>query len=423
MLATKFYPLAGLRIDPARSARRVVRPYTGIVLSRVADGQEIPIKIPEGSRLGRPQWSHDGRKLAFTRLVEDGVELWIADCETGEAKRVLDRHVGTVLGAGFSWMPGSNSLLVHLIPQQRGPEPPTPVVPDGPHTQDTAGRAAQNRTYQDLLRNRHDGEVFAHHATTQLAVIELSSATVRTIGTPAIFRRAEPSPDGKHLLITTLEAPFSFVVPYYRFPRTLAVWGVDGSVKEQVAKLPASEEVPIQGVPTGPRSLQWQPFHPATVVWVEALDGGDPRTEVAHRDRMMRQSVSPPGEPVEVMKVAQRHVSSDFTSNKNQVFVTEYDRDRRWVTTRVHALDTPGSEQVLFDRSVNDRYGDPGDPVYTRLADGSDVVRVDDGWIYLTGNGATPKGDRPFLDRRKLADATTEHLMQSPGDSYVKFVA
>lgn len=423
VLATKFYPLAGLRIDPARSARRVVRPYTGIVIQRVEDGHEVAVELPEGVRLGRPRWSPDGSRIAFTRLVDDGVELWVADAQSGEAKRVLDRKIGTVMGSGFTWMPGSKSLLVQLIPEGRGAEPAEPTVPAGPHVQDTAGRAAQNRTYQDLLKNAHDGRVFAHHATTQLTLIELDNGTATAIGKPAIFRQATPSPDGQHILVTTLQEPFSYVVPYYRFPRTHAVWTTAGEVKRTIATLPAAEEVPIQGVPTGPRSLQWQPFHPATVVWSEALDGGDPNTEAEHRDRLMRQSLSAPGEPVEVMRIAHRHVSTDFTSNRNQVLVTEYDRDRRWVTTRLHDLATPGSAKVLFDRSVHDSYGDPGDPIHETLPDGSDVVLVEDGWIYLAGDGATPKGDRPFLDRRKLADGTTEHLMQSPADTYIEFVA
>ncbi len=423
VLATKFYPLAGLRIDPARSARRVVWPYTGIVLQRVYDGEEIPVDLPADAVIGYPRWSPDGSQIAFTRTIEAGVELWIADVETGAARRVLDRKIGTVMGSGFTWMPGSKSLLVQLIPEVRGPEPAAPAIPDGPHIQDTAGRAAQNRTYQDLLKNRHDGQLFAYHATTQLALIKLEDGTATAVGKPGIFYRAQPSPDGKHILVTTLHEPFSYVVPYYRFPRTHAVWTIDGELKRTIAKLPAAEEVPIQGVPTGPRSLQWQPFHPATVVWAEALDDGDPRNEVEYRDRLMRQSFSAPGEASEVMKVAQRHVDTSFTSNRNQVLVTEYDRDRRWITTRLHDLATPGPGQVLFDRSVHDSYGDPGEPVTEVLADGSQVVKVEDGWIYLAGDGATPKGDRPFLDRRKLSDGTTEHLMQSPADAHVQFVA
>ena len=44
----------------------------------------------------------------------------------------------------------------------------------------------------------------------------------------------------------------------------------------------------MQGVPTGPRGYGWIPTEPATLIWAEALDGGDPRTKVTPRDKLMK---------------------------------------------------------------------------------------------------------------------------------------
>lgn len=69
---------------------------------------------------------------------------------------------------------------------------------------------------------------------------------------------------------------------------------------------------------------------------------------------------------------------------------------------------SPGSEnatpRILFDRSSEDVYSDPGSPMMRRTQAGTYIIGKikkgsDEGrYIILNGNGATPEGNIPFLD-------------------------
>ena len=67
-----------------------------------------------------------------------------------------------------------------------------------------------------------------------------------------------------------------------------------------VADVPMRDTVPINGVMTGPRSVRWLPHAPATLLWVEALDKGDLRNAVPHRDRIVTLAAPFAGDPSEV---------------------------------------------------------------------------------------------------------------------------
>jgi dipeptidyl aminopeptidase/acylaminoacyl peptidase len=51
------------------------------------------------------------------------------------------------------------------------------------------------------------------------------------------------------------------------------------------------------------------------------------------------------------------------------------------------------------------------------------VILQNRDWIFLSGNGASPEGDRPFLDGFNLTTLKSERLFRSDADSYETFVA
>ncbi|HAL56428.1 MAG TPA: prolyl oligopeptidase, partial [Bacteroidetes bacterium] len=104
LLAKPILRLGGLRIDPELRSRQRTVQYTGIVVRRVDVEKTVRVLLPEGSRIGMPSWSNDGSKIAFTRDVEGGVELWVAEAATGKAKAVGSFRVNDVLGSPFQWL-------------------------------------------------------------------------------------------------------------------------------------------------------------------------------------------------------------------------------------------------------------------------------------------------------------------------------
>jgi len=425
-LARPFLKLGGIRVDPLLSGTQRVSAYTGFTLLDIATGKRTRVKLPAHSRAGGPVWSIDSKRFAFARDTdENGIEAWVGDARTGACKQLPNVRATDVLGGPFSWMDDSRHLLVYLVPPTRGSVPDAPRVPDGPVITQTEGKVTRMATYQDLLQNPHDEALFAYYATAQLAQVNVETGALSPLGVPGLYTSARPSPDEKYLLVSRLKRPFSYRVPAGYFARTVEVWNLpDGTLVRTVADLPVSDEVPTQGVPTGPRAVQWQEKSDATLLYAEALDGGDPTKKVPHRDRVLR--LTPPfkSEPDEVLKLTHRFSGWDWTDKPNEALLSEYDRDRRWSTTYfLNLADPEPSRRVVFDLSVNDAYNDPGDPVYSVKPNGDRTILQDGDHIYLSGRGATPDGDRPFLDRFNLVTLEKERLFRCPDDVYETFVA
>jgi dipeptidyl aminopeptidase/acylaminoacyl peptidase len=416
--------LAGLRIAPQTSSRQRLRRFTGLSILLLDGSPARRIGLPEGAKIGLPVWSHDGKRLAFTRDVADGVELWTADASTGKAGAVASVRLNDVLGRPFSWLRDNRRLLAWLVPAGRGAAPESPRVPAGPVVQETAGKVSQMATFEDLLKDTHDEDLFEHYATAQLAVVDTASGAVIPVGQPGMFLAAEFSPDERYLLVTRLKKPFSYRVPYFFFTRSVEILDPAGKSVRTVADLPISDEIPRQGVPSGPRAVEWQPLRPATLVWVEALDGGDPLKKAPNRERVMRLTAPFSESPAELFRVKHRFTSFAWTAKVDEALLAEYDRDRRWRTVSLVNLAAPAAApKVVFDLSANDAYKDPGTPVLDLRPDGQRVLLKDGDAIYLAGPGATESGNRPFLDRMDLKTLRKERLFRCGEKGYEQFVS
>ncbi|MEQ1893539.1 MAG: prolyl oligopeptidase family serine peptidase, partial [Planctomycetota bacterium] len=309
------------------------------------------------------------------------------------------------------------ALVVRLVPEgARAPEPK--AVPSGPAVQETSGSSTPLRTYQDLLADAESEARFEHFARVQLARIDVASGALTKFGTPDLYVDASPSPDGSHWLVTTLERPFSYVLPWSLFPQTIELRTKDGAKVRTIAEVPAGENIPMEGVRTGPRGVTWQASAPATVVWSEALDGGDPAKKAEWRDRWLALAAPYTGEPREFLRLAQRARGLSWFADGERYLAGEYDRDRRWLKTFQGSLSKPGEARVIEDRSSNDRYGDPGAPVTEVGPLGTRVVLEENGHLYRAGQGHSPAGPRPFFDRSSLADGKGTRLWQSAEGRY-----
>jgi dipeptidyl aminopeptidase/acylaminoacyl peptidase len=422
-LAQDYLPLAGIRIDPVLAARQRVRRLTGLSLLRLADGTQRTVDLPDGARPSAPAWAPDGRRFVFTVDEADGIGVWVADAETATARQVPGLRVRDILGgdpltvgAAVRWSRDGGSLLALGVPDGSPPVAAKPALPE-PRTEETAGKRSQMATYQDLLRTAADADSFEALATSIPLRVDPLSGAAKELGPPGLYQRLADSPDGEHLLVHRLRRPFSFRVPYLYFARSVEVWSAGGDLQRVVAELPVSDEIPRQGVPTGPRQVSWEERAPASLIWAEALDGGDPVAPAEHRDRVMRLAAPFSGEPQQALLVRHRCLGWLDLDEPQRLLLTEHDRDRRWLTTWLSELAEPARSQVLFDHSMDDAYADPGSPVMTVHPDGTRTVLQHAAAIYLRGDGSTPDGDRPFLDRLDLQTSVTERLYQSPADS------
>jgi len=415
-VARPWVGLAGLRIDPAANAPAQSSFDRGLVLREISGTTERRVALPEDPRVFGLSWSHDSRHFAFLLREDDDVELWTGDVESGAAKRAVE-HVDALFGA-FEWMPDGRRLLVTLIPNGRGPAPAAPKAPNGPSTMESSGKRSPVRTFQDLLQNEHDAALFEHYATAQLALVDPEASKVTPLGAPGMINGFDPSPNGEYVLVTRMLRPFSYLFTSDRFPSRDEVWRADGSLAFLAHEAPLLDQIPIEGVPTGPRNIGWRPHEPATLTWVEALDGGDPKQKVPQRDRWVSLAAPFEGAATELLRTEHRARGLTWFENASLVLASEYDRDRRWVRATLYDLSQGATLGVLEDRSVNDRYGAPGSIAMTLLPDGARVARQAGDWIFRLGEGASDEGSRPFLDRQNLATRAVERLWRCDDASF-----
>ncbi len=424
-LAQPFLKLGGLRVNPKINARQRITEFTGVTVQWIAQPEKaIKISLPaEGQLVGVPQWSPDSKRIAFAVDMPDHVQLWTADTRTGKTARVGNFAINDMLGTAFYWMEDSERLFVRSIPANRGTAPDTNPLPTGPAVEETSGKKSQVMTYQDLLRNENDEKLFEYYGTSQLLLVNVSTGKTQLLGAPGLHMGLDWSPNEQYLLVTTLRRPFSYRVVYNNFARKTEIWDKNGKSVYTACEFPVTDEIPRQGVVTGPRQFEWQPLYEARLLWVEALDGGDPKRKADFRDKLMVLDAPFMATPKEVHKTVHRFSGFEWLATKDQNMVTEYDRDRRWATSYLFDMANRTKGDTLFDLSINDDYNSPGNPVYDRLPNGDYVVAQDGDWVYYDNPGATEAGQFPHLDRINLKTKAKEVLFKCPQKAFEEFIA
>ena len=421
-LAAPMLRLGGLRINPETNAPHTQQYFVEVSLKSIADGTTKKVQLPSGARIVSPSWSADGKFIAVGNVTSKGVELWIVDTASAIATHIKGVQVNSILG-GFSWMPDQRSLMVNLIPENRGEAPRyINVVPNAPSVQETQGRQGFVQTFQDLLKSPNDERLFEYFTTSQLAIVSLDGK-IEKIGDPAIYDTSDPSPDGNYFFISKVEKPFSYLFPYSRFPKSLEVWNRDASEKRGIADLRLVDYLTSGAVPVGPRSVAWIPTEKATLMWVEARDGGDSRKKVFPNDEIMVLEDPMNGKPRGLLKVEHRLQGRLFAERGNIMFFYDYDREKQRRRMFWTDYKNPSQIKLMSDLNINDRYNDIGQPVTKRLANGYSAVVMDGEAIYLSGNGSSPEGDRPFLRRMTISDLQTVEMFRSGTDAYETFVS
>lgn len=288
-LSQPMHRLAGVRINPRTNGPHRTQSARAITLKSIADGVEKKVTVPANPMLSWIGFSKDGKRFAFTQQRDNGIELWVGDTATGQARSITPAQLNAALGSPCEWVGEGGSLLCAFVSPSRGAAP-VPGVPTGPNIQEHRGGVAPVRTYQDLLASSYDEALFDYYATSQLAFVDATSGQRTPVSSPAVFVTAAPSPDGQHILVRRVKRPYSWLVPYQNFAASVEVWDRQGAAIKQIAQLPVADNVPNGGVLPGPRSFQWQPLAPATLVFTEALDNGDPKAKVPHRDKIVTMS-------------------------------------------------------------------------------------------------------------------------------------
>ncbi len=408
--------LGGLRINPDANISSTITYYNNIKYKKTTDKEVRQIQgLPVEPRIAYLSFSPDETKLAFTNTVAKGVELWMVDLNTLQAKKLTEAMVNANAGFPYTWFRDGNELLVRMLPENRPALIDTKEsLPEGPIVSTSDGQISQNRTYQDLLKNATDEANFEVLMTSELYKVNING--VKTLFKEAgMYLDEDFSPDGNYLLLTTLTRPFSYVVPFYSFPNKTDIYTSDGKLLRHFSEQPLLDNLPVGFMATmqGKRSINWRTDKPATLYWVEALDKGDPAVEVDFRDELFQLEAPFSGSPQSVAKTINRYSGVIWGTDEFAIL-----NDRWWNTrnTKMYVFNPSDNTQkprVIFDRNYQDAYSHPGYVQTEKTSWGTNILKTDGNSVYLFGDGFTADGQFPFIDELNLKTLKTKRLYQS----------
>ena len=411
--------IAGLRINPSTSGPSRAGGYINLKIKKTATGEEIQVTgLPSPAKMSGFTFSMDERYLAFTQTEAKGISLWVVDLSTYSAKAVTGPILNQVLGNSMAWL-ADNSLLIKAVNPARGKVPSAPVAPAGPTIQETSGKAAPSRTYQDLLANPHDEALFAYFMDSQLMHIKLDGSST-AVGKPAMIKSMLLSPDKNYLLVESIQKPFSYLVPADRFPYTVEIWSSQGAVLKTLAQLPLDEVRPtgFDATVSGIRNVNWRADAPATLYWAEAQDKGDPKIKVAERDIVFTLMAPFTGDKQKLVGTAMRFGGISW-SDDNFALLSE-----RWSASRTEKVSVfqPGAPsqapRTIIERSSDDLYNDPGSPLLMDNAYGRKVLHRNGELVFMTSEGGSPEGSMPFLSTFNTSTKEQKILWRSQAPYY-----
>jgi len=410
--------LAGLRLNPNSNSRSRTNYYNNIMISKMdqIDKSAKQIKgLPKNPKLANIKWSPDQTKIAMTNTKEEGVELWYIDLEKLTAKKLTGPKLNASLGDVITWYQDSKNILTKFK-LKNSPDiiDGEDVVPTGPIISSNDGKKAQNRTYQDLLKNEVDEKNFETLARSVLSKVSLKGKT-KLLAKKNLYHEIDFSPDGKFILISIIQKPFSYLVPYYRFPMKYAIYSSKGKELTVLHEVPLIEDLPkgFMAVRTGPRNFSWRSDRPSNLIFVEALDGGNPETDIKYRDEIFEVGYPFKQNKVSLLKTINRFYRIDWCNDTLALGYDYWWNSRNTKTYIFSPSNTNKEPKIIIDRNYQDRYNDPGSFVKRRNFYGKSILAMNKQNLYLMGDGFRDDGQFPFIDQLNLESLKKVRLYES----------
>ncbi len=409
--------LAGLRINPKTNITSTTSYYTNIKYKSLYEKDLHEITgLPQNALITHTSLSPDETKLAFTNTVNNGVELWVIDLKSLQAKKLTDATLNANSGTPYSWFSNSISLLVKVLPDNM----PSLIksedaLPTGPIVTTSDGQVSQNRTYQDLLKNKTDESNFETLMTSEIFKVNLDGSKIKWKDRD-LYQSFYFSPSGDYVLLNTLTPPYSYLVPYYLFPSKTDIYSLDGKLVVEFNQRPLLENLPIgfMATETGKRSISWRSDKPATLYWVEAQDEGNPANEVAFRDIVFQLDAPFTSTPLYLTKTINRFGGIYWGDNNYALLMDQWWNTRNQKTYVFNPSDNTINPTVITDRNYQDVYSDPGSPHMERNKYDRYVLTLQKDNIYLFGDGFSATGQFPFIDELNLKTLNKRTLYTSP---------
>jgi dipeptidyl aminopeptidase/acylaminoacyl peptidase len=409
--------LGGLRINPITNISSTVTYINNLKIRKLSNKDAVQVSgLPENANITNISWSPNDKKIAFTNTIKTGVALWVIDVATATATKLTETNVNANFGSPYSWMNDNETLLVKMLPKNK----PNLInskseLPNGPTISSSTGSVSQNRTYADLLKNKTDETNFEILLTAELQKVSLQGNT-SLFKDANLYINQSISPDGNYVMLTTIEKPFSYIVPLGRFPQKTIVYDLAGNEVKQVNQVPLIEVMPkgFSSVRKGKRGMAWRADKPATLVYAIALDEGDQAVKADYRDELFLWNAPFNDAPTSFMKTQQRFSGILWGNDNVALAYDDWYDTRNTKTYLINPANPSVAPIIIFDRNAQDIYADPGDFETKKNNYNRYVLDIDNNnTTYLIGAGHTKTGQFPFIDAYNLTTRKTKRLYTS----------
>ena len=409
--------LAGLRINPKTNIGSRITYYNNIKIKNLKNKRseiEDIIGIPSNPKIANINWSPNQKNIAFTNTSSDGVKLWVLNLESRSLVKLSDLKLNSNIRDVINWL-NDSEILIKVIPENKKELiDQSNIVPLGPTISSNDGENAQNRTYQDLLKNKTDEFNFEQLVTSDIYKVSLDGKNRKWLDAD-MFTDISPSPDGEFVMVSNIKKPFSYIVTYGRFPKSTNIYDNEGMLVSNLVDVPLIEELPqgFMAVRTGKRNFSWRMDKPSTITYIVALDNGDPSKEAEYRDELFELDAPFAGNGNTIFKSINR-LSGIIWGNKTTAVAIDYwIKNRNEKTYLFNPSDINQKPIIMYDRNYQDTYSDPGSFITERNSFNKNVLKMDSNNLILMGDGYSEKGQFPFVDRLNIDNLTTKRIYES----------
>lgn len=418
--------LAGLRINPVTNINSRETFSEKITFYDLKTSKEQTIAgLPAKGRFSNQSWNSVQTKFAVTNTTEKGVELWVIDVKTKSATKVYEDKLNANLGRPFNWISDSE-VIVNVIPASKKALINTQeAVPVGPTVSNADGKEAQNRTYQDLLKDKNDEFNFEQLAISELVKVNVETGSQSKWKDAGMYNDVSISPDGQYVLVSEIQKPFSYLVTYRSFPSVDVVYDIKGNVVKEVNRQDLQEVVPkgFSSTTLGKRGLYWRADKANTLYWVEALDGGDANKPAEYRDAVYQLAAPFTGEKQELVKVKDRYRGIIWGNDEVAIVRDSWYNTRNESSYIFNPSNNKQEPKRFFSRNTQDAYNNPGNFV-TEVNDfGYSVLSINKGKLMLVGEGVSADGILPFVDDFDVKTQKTSRLWRAQKSDKLEAIA
>lgn len=408
--------LGGLRINPITNISSTVTYITNLKLRIIKGKNEVQVTgLPANPQISNLMWSPNDKKILFSNTINTGVELWVLDVATAKATKLTEATVNANLGNPFSWFNDNENILVKMLPKKREALLDAKKdLPTGPIISNADGAKSQNRTYPDMLKNKNDEINFENITTSELYKVNID-ATATLLKNADMYAGERISPDGNYLMLTTIQKPFSYIVPLSRFPMKTVIYDIKGKEIKVVNEVPLNEIMPkgFMAVRKGKREMNWRNDKPATLLYVVALDEGDQANKVEFRDEVFLWEAPFNNQATSLVKTPQRYSDIIWGNDTVAIVSDEWYDTRNTKTYLINPSDLTQKPKLISDRNSQDIYSDPGNYETKKNQFNKYVLAIENGKVFRIGDGFTKEGQFPFIDEFNLKTLESKRLYTS----------